>query len=77
MATLSFTFDTGNVPLSRIVDAFAIRYRYQPTIDGQPNPETKAEFARRMVRAHIIETVKSVDRAAAEDAIVITDIPLT
>lgn len=65
MATLAFSFDTGTVPFSRIVDAFATAYNYQATIDGQPNPETKAQFTRRMVRQYIIEIVKSQEVQAA------------
>ncbi len=58
MATLTFTFDTGAVPLNRILDAFATAYSYQSIIDGVPNPETKAQFARRMVMEYIRDVVQ-------------------
>ena len=35
MPTLTFTFNTGTIPLARIVDAFATAYNYQANI---PNP---------------------------------------
>lgn len=43
--------------LQRVLDAFAAAYGYQATIDGSPNPETKAQFARRMVRQYVKNTV--------------------
>jgi hypothetical protein len=77
MATLNFSFDTGSVPLSRIVDAFATAYRYHATIDGQPNPETKAQFARRMVKHYITQIVLTEERKAEEAKIVKFDLDLT
>lgn len=53
MATLTFSFDTGPVTLSEIIDVFATAYNYQATVNGQPNPESKAQFTRRMVRQYI------------------------
>jgi hypothetical protein len=77
MATLTFSFDTGAVPLSRIVDAFAKAYRYQAIIDGQLNPETKAQFARRMVQQYIRDIVVSTERNDAIQAIAPTQLDLT
>lgn len=31
---------------------------YQTTVDGQPNPETRAAFCRRMVGEHVMARVK-------------------
>ncbi len=78
MATLSFTYETGIVPLSRIVDAFALQGGYEEIIDGLPNPETKAQFARRTVRRFIMDIVRAADYRVAEEAARagITDIPL-
>lgn len=66
MATLTFTFETGVVTLNEITNAFATAYNRPDTVPDPntpgatiPNPETKAQFARRMVRQFIIETVKS------------------
>ena len=71
MAILNLgTFDTGNVTLAGLNDALSIEWGYQATIDGQPNPETKAQFNRRQVGRIIKETYKNGKRkgiiAAAE-----------
>lgn len=34
---------------ARIQAAFAAQYGYQPTIDGQPNPETLGQFTKRKI----------------------------
>jgi hypothetical protein len=68
MATLTFTFDTGNVPTSEIVDALCATYNYQDTIDGQPNPETKAQFARKMVARMIGDVVRGYRLRLAREA---------
>lgn len=79
MPTLTLTYNTGSVPLSRIVDAFAVQYNYQATINGQPNPESKAEFARRMVGLHIKSIVREQEEQAAVRAAVgaVSDVTLT
>jgi hypothetical protein len=66
MPILTFSFDTGTVPLTRIIDAFALAYNYKTTLpDGSANPETKANFARRMVKENIIGIVKSQETKTA------------
>lgn len=52
MATLSITIPDNQV--ARVNDAIAALFNYQTTINGSPNPETKAQFSRRM----IIENLK-------------------
>lgn len=76
MATLKFEFDTKQIPLSRIVDAFAYKYDYQATIPNPEdpeqtisNPETKAAFARRMIKNHIIQVVKEGEYVNTENTI--------
>jgi hypothetical protein len=76
MATLTFSYDTGNVSLSRIVEALAVAYHYQVTIpDPQnpnetiPNPESKAAFGRRMIKELIIEQVRKGEHMAAMAAV--------
>ena len=51
---------------SRVMNGFAKRYHYSATLeDGSPNPETKAQFAKRRV----IEFIKqAVREAEVEDA---------
>lgn len=59
MATLTFSYDTGLVPLSRINDAYANYFGYQS------GSETKAQFAQRMVKQQIIDIVKSSESSTA------------
>lgn len=86
MATLTFSFDTGNVPISRIVDAMAIKYGYQATIPDPenaggmiPNPETKAQFGRRQIRNIIVSAVKEAEVLAAREVAEssVTEVTLT
>lgn len=85
MATLTFSFDTGAVPLSRIVDGMAVTYGYPETIPdpanpGQtiPNTETKAQFARRQIRRIIIEAVRTgevtIARQTSEQGVTFIDL---
>jgi hypothetical protein len=66
MAQIQITIPDAVLP--RVVDAFAATYGYQPTIDGAPNPETKAAFAKRQVIAFIKRTVADREAGAAADA---------
>jgi hypothetical protein len=86
MATLTLTYDTGNVSLTRIQDGLSGAYGWTATIPDPanpaqtiPNPETKAQFARRVVGNFIRTTVRNqeaaVAKAAAEAAI--ADVTLT
>lgn len=56
---LKFEFETPDV--KKVADAFCSAYQYQLTIDDQPNPETKAQFTKRMIKEFIVNTVKSED----------------
>jgi len=86
MPTLNFSYNTGTVPLARIIDAFATAYGYKATISDPdvpnqtiPNPESKAEHARRRVKEYIREIVKSQElndaRRTAETSV--TEVALT
>lgn len=70
MATLTFSFSTGNSPLSRITDAF--RAEYLP-LSG----ETNAQLTQRVIREQIIAVVKRYERKQAEAQIVPTPFDLT
>lgn len=66
MATLEFKFETGNIPISRIVNAIATYNGYQDTapspLDANvsiPNPETKQQFAKKVIKDIIISMVKA------------------
>ncbi len=86
MAILTFSFDTGAVPVSRIVDAMALEYGYQATVPdpanpGQtlPNPQTKVQFAKAQIGRIIKETVSHQERRAAQQTAAsgVTDVVLT
>jgi len=54
---------TINIPDSiaaRVLNGFATNYGYQETINGQPNPQTKAQFA----KAQLIDIIKGAVKAA-------------
>lgn len=44
---------TPAAAVTRAVDAVCSNNGYQATIDGQPNPETKNQFAKRMLAAWV------------------------
>lgn len=67
MATLTFSFDTGTVPISRIVDAMALEYGYSATLpDGSANPQTKAQFGKAQIGRIIREAVRNQEASAAK-----------
>ena len=57
MATLSITIPDSIA--TRVNNAIATAYGYKETIDGQPNPQTKAQFS----KAKVIELIKEIVRA--------------
>ena len=65
MPTLSFTVSTA--ASNEITDAFAVDY--QPVIDGELNPESKQQFARRQIIAflklHVVQHRRNVAAVAA------------
>lgn len=66
MAQLTITIPDAQT--ARVFDAFAAAYGYQATIDGQPNPQTRAQFARQKVIEFIKNTVKAQEAQAAADS---------
>ena len=69
MATITLTIPDDKVAV--VLDAFAWRYGYQAMVageDGEPvqNPETKEAFAKRMLRAYLVNLVNAYYRAQAE-----------
>ena len=48
MAIYTIDIDTGQVPLSELVDTVCELYAYQSIINGSSNPESKGQFATRM-----------------------------
>lgn len=88
MAVLTFTFETGAVPLTRIVDAVALLHGYSalvpdpnatpPNSTSMPNPQTKAQFAKGVIRGFLINAVKEAElrvaRTSAESGVVSIDL---
>jgi len=71
--------------LNRLVDAICGLYDYQPEVpntetDGtgmKPNPESKEQFAKRIIKEHLIKQTKRWEEAVAKKAININEIKIT
>ena len=57
-ADLSLTLTVPDAIKGDVINAFAYTYKYQDTIDGQPNPQTKAQFAKEIIKQFIREVYK-------------------
>lgn len=79
MATLTLTYDTGSVTLTDLNDTLALELGYEPIINGAPNPETKAQFNRRIIGQRLREMYRSAKRrqAYAEVESTIPDTPMS
>lgn len=77
MATITFSYNTGSVPLSKITNAFALAYNYKEIIDGRPNSETKDQFTRRMISQYVIDVVKAEDMKIARTNAELSVLPIT
>jgi hypothetical protein len=69
MATISITIKDSQ--LTRTVDAICGSFGYNGTLeDGTDNPETKAQFAKRMLASYIKSTVLDYEsKLATEQAV--------
>lgn len=63
MATISFTIP--NAQVARITEAISVRYGYQATIDGMPNPQSKQEFTKAWLITQLKNAVKEHESATA------------
>ena len=79
MATM--TINIPDAVANRVTNGVCARYGYQAVFeDGTPNPETKAQFAKRMVILFIKRAVREAEMEAAAKAAEVeaaTDIPLS
>lgn len=83
MAVVSFTIP--NPQVTRFNEGFAKFYGYRETLeDGTPNPETKTQFAKRMMIEHAKRVVKEAEGVtvataakAANDADIDTNLTIT
>jgi len=64
--SVTFQNDTMN---ARSKDAFATAYGWQATINGLPNPETKAQHRARKVKEYIKEITKAEEKKVALAAV--------
>lgn len=72
MAQLSITIP--DAVAARVNNAFADAYGYQATINGQPNPQTKAQFAKARVIDFIRAVVRGQESNVASEAARVTAI---
>jgi len=64
--TINFSNDSMN---TRSRNAFASAYGYQDTIDGEPNPQPKAQFWARKIKEFIKGITFAEERKAALAAV--------
>lgn len=69
--TINFANDALNAE-SR--NAYATAYGYQDTINGAPNPESKAQFRERMIKEEIKRVIKGERTKTAYNAVVVTEV---
>ena len=55
MPIISFTLSPAAI--AEFIDAMCFLYQYPAMVGDEPNPETRATFARRMLVAHMKERV--------------------
>lgn len=64
------TFTLSAAHLTRLVDAVAFVDGYQPRLEGgAPNPETKSQFAKRMIGLRLKDLVRGYENEAAQRAL--------
>lgn len=66
MATI--TLNIPDAQLNRVVNGLATLYGYQATVNGEPNPQTKAQFAKAQILRFVKESVKAVEANADAEA---------
>jgi len=52
--------------MSRFVDGIAGHFGYRETIDGESNPETKAQYGKRKLKRQVITWIKEYERQVVE-----------
>lgn len=53
---------------ARVIESLCMNYQYQKEIDGEPNPQSPAQFANFVVRRFLIDNVKACDANCAAEA---------
>lgn len=67
MAVISITIPDAQI--NRVVDGVCLAYNYQATIGGSPNPETKAQFAKRMLIERLKQMVMQGEMRAVQESV--------
>lgn len=63
-----FIITIPNDQVTRVVNGMALTHGYQDTLnDGSPNPETKNQFAKRMLRKFVKSSVITAEAIQAAD----------
>lgn len=63
MATITISIPASIT--TRVIDGVSGQYGYQTLINGEANPETKTQFATRMARTWVKESVKAYEATLA------------
>lgn len=70
MANLTITVPDQH--LTRVLNGFAAHHGYKDTLENpdgttSPNPETKIQFARRIIRRFVLDSVKAYEAPIAAE----------
>lgn len=66
-----------NDKINLVVDAICVTRGYQETIDEEPNPETKPQFAKKVIGGYVRDIVKAYEKRLHEAEFVETEISIT
>jgi hypothetical protein len=75
MPTICHTLSAAD--LTRTVDALSVRWGYQDTINGEPNPQTKGEFVRQKIGQWVKGEVRAHELGTAQAAVTVTEVSIT
>lgn len=67
MAVISITIPDAQI--NRVIDGICLACNYQATINGVANPETKAQFAKRMLIEQMKALVSQGEMRAVRDSV--------
>jgi hypothetical protein len=72
MADIKITITIPDGKAATIIDGFARQHRYQDTINGAPNPQSKKDFSLEVIKGFVRDTYKAYkaksEGEAARDA---------
>lgn len=70
MATVdvAFQLNTGSLTAGEVVRLVTTYLGYQETIDGEPNPQSRAQFARQKIAEQVAEWARTQRKHEAREA---------